>query len=83
MSDTRSIIVDQHLSWKSNTESICKSITSISVIRKLRGFVDGDTLVSILLIAVKCATFWVKLNHDDYKISKIDALDLLWTWEMK
>ena len=34
---TLGVIVDQHLSWKSNTESICKKITSaISVIRKLK-----------------------------------------------
>ena len=45
---TLGVIVDQHLSWKSNTESICKKITSaISVIRKLKEFVDRDTLVSI------------------------------------
>ena len=34
---TLGVIVDQHLSWKINTESICKKITSaISVIRKLK-----------------------------------------------
>jgi hypothetical protein len=34
---TLGVIVDQHLSWKSNTEGICKKITSaISVIRKLK-----------------------------------------------
>jgi hypothetical protein len=34
---TLGVIVDQHLSWKSNTESICKKITSaISVVRKLK-----------------------------------------------
>jgi hypothetical protein len=43
MQDTIGVIVDQHLSWKSNTESICtvKKITSaISVIRKLKEFVS-------------------------------------------
>jgi hypothetical protein len=92
---TLGVIVDQHLSWKSNTESICKKITSaISVIRKLKEFVDRDTLVSIFNAIVHSAYFtyccevWdifgVKLNHNDYKSFKlIDALELLWTWVMK
>jgi hypothetical protein len=34
---TLGVIVDQHLSWKSNTESICKKITSaFSVIKKTK-----------------------------------------------
>ena len=45
---TLGVIVNQHLSWKSNTERICKKIRStISVVRKLKEFVDRDTLVSI------------------------------------
>ncbi|CAB4030205.1 Hypothetical predicted protein, partial [Paramuricea clavata] len=57
---TLGVIVDPHLSWKSNTESICKKITSaISVIRKLKEFVDRDTLVSIfnaiyVIIELQC-----------------------------
>jgi hypothetical protein len=79
-------------SWKSNTESICKKITSaISVIRKLKEFVDREHLFlylmqlynHTLLIVVKCGTFLVKLNHNDYKSFKIDALELLRTWVMK
>ena len=32
---TLAVIVDQHLSWKSNTDNICNKITSgISIIRK-------------------------------------------------
>jgi hypothetical protein len=35
------VTVDQHLSWKSNTENICKKITSgISGLRRLKDFVD-------------------------------------------
>ena len=51
-------------SWKSNTESICKKITSaISVIRKLKEFVDRDTLVSIFNAIVQpyftyCCEVW-------------------------
>ena len=38
---TRGVTVDQHLSWKSNTENICKKITSgISALRRLKDFVD-------------------------------------------
>ena len=61
---TLGVIVDQHLSWKSNTESICKKITSaISVIRKLKEFVDRDTLVSIFNAIVQpyftyCCEVW-------------------------
>ncbi|CAB4005694.1 Hypothetical predicted protein [Paramuricea clavata] len=61
---TLRVIVDQHLSWKSNTESICKKITSaISVIRKLKEFVDRDTLVSIFNAIVQpyftyCCEVW-------------------------
>ena len=42
------VTVDQHLSWKSNTENMCKKITSrISALRRLKGFVDRQTLVSV------------------------------------
>jgi hypothetical protein len=45
---TLGVIVDQHLSWKSNTDSVFKKITSaISAIRKLKELVDRDTFVSI------------------------------------
>ena len=70
---TLGVIVDQHLSWKSNTESICKKITSaISVIRKLNNLLTVIHLFlylmqlynHTLLIVVKCGTFLVKLNHN-------------------
>jgi hypothetical protein len=45
---TLGIIVDQRLSWKSNTENICKKITSgISALRRAKPFVNKDTLISI------------------------------------
>ena len=44
---TLGVTVDQHLSWKSNTENMCKKITSrISALRRLKEFVDRQTLVS-------------------------------------
>ena len=61
---TLEVIVDQHLSCKRNTESICKKITSaISVIRKLEEFVGRDTLVSIFNAIVQpyftyCCEVW-------------------------
>jgi hypothetical protein len=45
---TLGIIVDQRLSWKSNTENVCKKITSgISALRRVKPFVNKDTLISI------------------------------------
>ena len=45
---TLGIIIDQRLSWKSNTENICKKITSgISAISRVKPFVNKDTLISI------------------------------------
>lgn len=42
------VVVDQHLSWKSNTDKICKKITSgIAVLKRLRDFVDKGTLRSV------------------------------------
>ena len=36
---TLGVTVDQHLSWKSNTENICRKITSgISALTRFKGF---------------------------------------------
>ena len=41
-------ILEKYLSWKSNTENICKKITSgISALRRVKPFVNKDTLISI------------------------------------
>ena len=56
--------MDQHLSWKSNTENICKKITSgISALRRLKEFVDRQTLVSVCNAIVRpyfdyCCEVW-------------------------
>ena len=56
--------IDQHLSWKSNTENICKIITAgISAIRRVKPFVEKDTLVSIYNAIVRpyfeyCCKVW-------------------------
>ena len=45
---TLGVTLDQHLSWKSNTENICNKITSgISALRRLKEFIDRKTLVSV------------------------------------
>ncbi|CAB4029995.1 Hypothetical predicted protein, partial [Paramuricea clavata] len=61
---TLGIIVDQHLSWKSNTKNICKKITAgISALRRIKPFVDKDTLISIYNTIVRphfdyCCEVW-------------------------
>ena len=45
---TLGITVDQHLSWKNNTDIICKKLTAgISAIRRIKPFVEKETLISI------------------------------------
>jgi hypothetical protein len=61
---TLGVTVDQHLSWKSNTENICKKITAgISAIRRVKPFVDKETLISIYNAIVRpyfdyCCEVW-------------------------
>ena len=58
-------IVDQHLSWKPNTENICKKITSgISALRRVKPFIaERGTLISIYNAIVRpyfdyCCEVW-------------------------
>ena len=45
---TLGVTICQHLSWKSNTENICKKITSgISALRRLKDFVDRQILLLV------------------------------------
>ena len=61
---TLGVTVDQHLSWKSNTENICKKITSgISALRRLKDFVHKQTLLSVYNALVRpyfdyCCEVW-------------------------
>ena len=61
---TLGVVVDQHLSWKSNTGYICKRITSgIFALRRIREFVDRDTLLSVYNSLVRphfnyCSEVW-------------------------
>lgn len=42
------VTIDQHLSWNSNTDNICKKITAgISALRRLKDFADKETLLSV------------------------------------
>ena len=61
---TLGVTVDQNLSWKSNTENICRKITSgISALRRLKDFVDRQTLLSVYNAIVRpyfdyCCEVW-------------------------
>ena len=61
---TLGVKTDQHLSWKGNTDEICKKITAgISAIRRIRPFVDQVTLVLIYNAIVRpyfdyCSEVW-------------------------
>ena len=61
---TLGVTIDQHLSWKSNTENICRKITSgISALRRLKDFVDRQTLLSVYNAIVRpyfdyCCEVW-------------------------
>jgi hypothetical protein len=84
------VIVDQHLSWKSNSENIGKKITAgISAIRRVKPFVDKDTLISMYNAIVRpyfdycceddyCMGCVWRVNHNqnDYKNFKIELLEL-------
>jgi hypothetical protein len=61
---TLGVTIDQHLSWKRNTENICKKVTAgISAIRRIKPFVDHDTLILIYNTIVRpyfdyCCEVW-------------------------
>ena len=56
-SKTLGVTIDQHLYWKTNTENICKKITSgISALRRLKEFADKQTLLSVYN-AIVCPYF--------------------------
>ena len=61
---TLGVTIDKHLSWKSNTEKNCKKVTAgISAIRRIKPFVDQDTLVLIYNAIVRpyfdyCCEVW-------------------------
>ena len=83
---TLGVTIDQHLSWKSNTENICKKVTAgISVIHQIKPFVDQDTLILIYnsivrlyfdYTAVKYGMYLRKLNQNDSKNCKIEQREL-------
>ena len=61
---TLRVKIDQHLSWKGNTDEICKKLTAgISAIRRIRPFVDQDTLILVYNAIVRpyfdyCSEVW-------------------------
>jgi hypothetical protein len=84
---TLGVTIDQHLSWKSNTKNICKKVTAgISAIRRIKPFVDQDTLILIYNTIVRgpyfdycCEVYGmylVKLNQNDCKNFKIERQEL-------
>ena len=56
--------IDQHLTWKSNSETISKKVNSgIFALRSLKPFVDKDTLLSVCNSVVRpyfnyCSEVW-------------------------
>ena len=76
---TLGVTVDQHLSWKSNTENICKKITSgISALRRVNKHSYRFTtqlFAHTSITAVKYGMYLVKLNLKGYKNSKTELLD--------
>ena len=63
-SKTLGVIVDKHLKWKSNTEKICKKITSgLYALRRLKEFANQKTLLSVYNAIVQpyfnyCCEVW-------------------------
>ena len=61
---TLGVNVDQHLSWKNNTEKLCKKLSSgIGAIRRLREYLDKDSLLSVYNALVQpyfnyCCEIW-------------------------
>ena len=70
---TLGIIVDQNLSWKNNTKNICKKITAgISALRRVKPFVNKDSLVSVYNAIVRphfdyCCEVWDVLGETQSK----------------
>ena len=70
---TLGIIVDQHLSWNDNTENICKKVTTaIYALRRVKPFVDTDTLISIYNTIVRphfdyCCEVWDVIGETQSK----------------
>ena len=67
--------IDQHLSWKPNTENICKKITSgISALHRVKPFIaERDTLISIYHAIVRpyfdyCSEVWDVLYFGKYNL---------------
>ena len=70
---TLGVTVDQHLFWKNNTENICKKITSgISALRRIKEFVQKDTLLSVYNSIVRpyfnyCCEVWYVFGETQSK----------------
>ncbi|XP_046854983.1 uncharacterized protein LOC124448017, partial [Xenia sp. Carnegie-2017] len=65
--------IDQHLSWKSHTDKICKKVAAgISALRKLKEYTDKQTLISIYNALVHpyftyCCEVWGVLGETQSK----------------
>ena len=52
-SNALKVTIEQHLSWKSNTEVISKKIKSgISALKRLKEFADKQTILSVCIATV-------------------------------
>ena len=82
---TLGVTADQHLSWKSNTDVICRKIISgISALRRLKDFVDRQTLLSVYNAIIRlyfdyCCEVWDVFSETQskpLKNSKIEPFEL-------
>ena len=68
-SKTLGIVVDKNLNWRSNTDNVCKKITSgLGALRRVKEFVDRKTLLSIYNAIIQpyfdyCCEVWNVLGE--------------------
>ena len=77
-STTLGVNVDQHLTWKNNTEKICKKVSSgIGAIRRLKEYVETDSLLAVYNALVQpyfnyCSEVWdVFGNSQQTRLQKL------------
>jgi hypothetical protein len=81
-SKTLGVTIGQHLSWRTNTENICKKITSgISALRRLKEFADKQTLLYVYNVIVRpcfdyCCEVWDVFGETQSKNYKTELLGL-------
>ena len=77
---TFGVILDENLSWKSNTDAICKKISSgIYALKRMRDFVDRKTLISVYNAIIHpyfthCCEVWdVLLGWETLEVQRLKS----------